>query len=167
MAPKFDPNAVTYVYLRQYGGEVGSSAVLAPQVGKLGLNAKKIGDDIAKQTAAWKGIKIQVELKVQNRQATVGVIPTSTALVLKALKEPPRDRKKVKEIKHSGNITMENVLEIAKTMRDSGKGIPSRELSGTVLEILGTCMAVGCQVDNEAPQDIQQRIQAGELEIEA
>lgn len=32
MAPKFDPNAVTLVYLRQYGGEAAPSSVLAPKV---------------------------------------------------------------------------------------------------------------------------------------
>ena len=29
-----------------------------------------------------------------NRQATISVIPSASALIIKALKEPPRDRKK-------------------------------------------------------------------------
>lgn len=36
-----------------------------------------------------------VKLTVQNRQAKVSVVPSAAALVIKALKEPPRDRKKV------------------------------------------------------------------------
>jgi ribosomal protein L11 len=41
-------------------------------VGPLGLSPKKIGDDIAKATGDWKGLKVTVQLKIQNRQAEVG-----------------------------------------------------------------------------------------------
>ena len=37
------------------------------QVGPLGLSPKKIGDDIAKATADWKGLKVTVQLRIQNR----------------------------------------------------------------------------------------------------
>jgi hypothetical protein len=48
MPPKFDPNEVKILYLRATGGEVGSSASLAPKIGPLGLSPKKVGEDIAK-----------------------------------------------------------------------------------------------------------------------
>ena len=35
----------------------------------------------------------------------------------KELKEPPRDRKKVKNIKHSGNVTLDAIINIARIMR--------------------------------------------------
>lgn len=57
---------------------------------------KKVGDDIAKGTKDWKGLKITVQLTIENRKATVSVVPTASALVIRALKEPSRDRKKVK-----------------------------------------------------------------------
>lgn len=57
---------------------------------------KKVGDDIAKATADWKGLKITVQLRIQNRVATISVVPSAASLIIKALKEPPRDRKKVK-----------------------------------------------------------------------
>ena len=97
MPPKFDPNAVMYVYIRAVGGEVGAASSLAPKIGPLGLSPKKIGEDIAKETAKdWKGLKVTCCLTVQNRQAKVSVVPTASALVIKALKEPLRDRKKVR-----------------------------------------------------------------------
>ena len=37
------------------------------QVGPLGLSPKKIGDVIAKATADWKGLKVTVQLRIQNR----------------------------------------------------------------------------------------------------
>ena len=55
--------------------------------------------------------------------------------------EPPRDRKKQKNIAHSGNIPFDEIVEIARTMRYKSL---AKELSGTVKEILGTCQSVGC-----------------------
>ena len=56
----------------------------------------RAGEDIAKETAKeWKGLRVTVKLTVQNRVAKVSVIPSAAALVIKALKEPTRDRKKV------------------------------------------------------------------------
>lgn len=57
---------------------------------------KKVGDDIAKATGDWKGLKITVQLRIQNRVATISVVPSAASLIIRALKEPPRDRKKVK-----------------------------------------------------------------------
>merc|ERR1711907_112335 len=88
MPPKFDPTAVTYVYIRATGGEVGAASSLAPKIGPLGLSPKKIGDQIAAATKKdWLGLKVTVQLAVQNR-ATVSVIPSAGSLVIRALKEP-------------------------------------------------------------------------------
>lgn len=137
MPPKFDPTEIKIgmyavmcpislfttfsplfsVYLRAIGGEVGATSSLAPKIGPLGLSPKKVGDDIAKATSDWKGLKITCKLIIQNRQATIEVVPSAASLIIKALKEPARDRKKVKNIKHNGNITLDEVIKIARTMR--------------------------------------------------
>ena len=52
------------------------------QVGPLGLSPKKIGEDIAKATGEWKGLKITVQLTVQNRQAQVSAAKIFRASVL-------------------------------------------------------------------------------------
>jgi large subunit ribosomal protein L12e len=38
-------------------------------------------------------------LTIQNRQAKIDVVPSASSLVIKALKEAPRDKKKVKNSK--------------------------------------------------------------------
>ncbi|KAF4356412.1 hypothetical protein F8388_013277 [Cannabis sativa] len=160
MPPKFDPSQVVDVYVRVTGGEVGAASSLAPKIGPLGLSPKKIGEDIAKETAKdWKGLRVTVKLTVQNRQAKVSVVPSAAALVIKALKEPERDRKKVKNIKHNGNISLDDVIEIAKIMRPRSI---AKELAGTVKEILGTCVSVGCSVDGKDPKDLQEEISDGD-----
>ena len=94
MPPKFDPNEIKIVCLRAVGGEVGATSTLAPKIGPLGLSPKKVGDDIAKATQEWKGLKITVMLTIQNRQAKVSVAPSASSLIIRALKEPPRDRRR-------------------------------------------------------------------------
>lgn len=162
MPPKFDPSEVKIVYLRVVGGEVGATSSLAPKIGPLGLSPKKVGDDIAKATQDWKGLKCTVRLTIQNRQATIDVVPSAASLVIKALKEPPRDRKKVKHVKHSGNLTFDDILGIARTMRNRSQ---ARKLEGTVKEILGTAQSVGCTIDGSNPHDIIDKINAGEMDL--
>merc|ERR1712139_421669 len=122
------------------GGEPAASSVLAPKIGPLGMSPKKVGDDIMKATNTWKGIRITVKLAIQNRQAKCEVMPNATSLIIKELKEPVRDRKKVKNIKHSGNLSLDQIYNICRQMRF--KSI-SREFWGTVKEVLGTASAVG------------------------
>merc|ERR1712087_442474 len=160
MPPKLDPNEIKYVYVRVTGGEVPGASSLAPKVGPLGMSPKKVGDDIVKATGAeWKGLRVTCKLIVQNRQAKVEVVPSASALVIKALKEPPRDRKKVKNIVHSGSITMDDVIRIARIMREKSL---AKKFEGTVLEILGTAQSIDCQVDGEDPHDIIDQIHDGE-----
>ncbi|KAG5889750.1 hypothetical protein JTB14_018972 [Gonioctena quinquepunctata] len=162
MPPKFDPTEIKYVYMRCVGGEVGATSSLAPKIGPLGLSPKKVGDDIAKGTADWKGLKITVQLKIQNRQATISVVPSAASLIIKALKEPPRDRKKQKNIKHSGNITFDEVVSIAKQMRPRSM---AKNFSGTVKEVLGTAQSVGCTIDGKAPHDVIDEVNDGSIEV--
>merc|ERR1712194_738419 len=97
----------------------------------------------------------------QNRAAKVDVEPNATSLVIKELKEPLRDRKKAKNIKHSGNLTKEQLFSVVRQMRTKSM---AKEFKGTVKEILGTCRAVGCTVDGQAPQSFQQAIDDDEFE---
>merc|ERR1712142_407469 len=145
MPPKFDPTEIKIVKLRAIGGEVGATSSLAPKVGPLGLSPKKIGEDICKATQAWKGLKVTVQLTIQNRMAQVEVIPSAASLIIRALKEPLRDRKKVKHVKHHGNIPFEEVINIARIMRPRSL---AATLTGTVKEVLGTARSVGCTIDH-------------------
>ena len=150
--------------MRTTGGEVGAASSLAPKVGPLGLNPKKVGEDIRDATLEWKGLKVTVKLTIQNRQAKVELVPSASSMVIKALKEPTRDKKTTKNIKHNGNISLDDVIAIARTMRSKSL---ARTLAGTVKEILGTARSVGCTVNGEAIEDITAKITSGEIEIPA
>lgn len=104
-----------------------------------------------------------MKLTIQNRQAAVSVVPTASSLVIRALKEPPRDRKKEKNIKHNKSVALDEIIEIARTMRYKSF---SKSLTGTVKEVLGTANSVGCQVDGKSPRAISDAIEAGEIDSE-
>ncbi|KXX78693.1 hypothetical protein MMYC01_205843 [Madurella mycetomatis] len=147
MPPKVDPNEIKIIHLRATGGEVGASSALAPKIGPLGLSPKKVGEDIAKATGDWPPSRSS---------------PRRHHSSIRALKEPPRDRKKEKNIKHNKSVALEEIIEIARTMRFKSF---SKELKGTVKEILGTAFSVGCQVDGKSPKAISDAIDAGEIDI--
>ena len=79
-----------------------------------------------------------VRLTIKNRQAAVSVVPSASSLVIKALKEPPRDRKKEKNIKHTKSIPLDEIIEIARKMRFKSM---AKDLKGTVLEIPSSPMS--------------------------
>ena len=106
-------------------------------------------------------MRVTVKLTIQNRQAAVSVVPTASSLIIKALKEPPRDRKKEKNIKHSKSVSLDEIIDIARTMRYKSY---AKELKGTVKEILGTAYSVGCQVDGKPPQTIIEGIDSGDID---
>merc|ERR1719272_200524 len=95
------------IIMRVPGGKPAPASVLAPRIGPLGMSPKKLGDDIAKVTQAWIGMNVMVRLDIINRQAQISVIPSASSLIIKALKEPLNE-KKMKDIKHDGNLTLED-----------------------------------------------------------
>jgi large subunit ribosomal protein L12e len=131
-------------------------------------------------------------LTIQNRQAKVSVVPSASSLVIKALKEPPRDRKKEKNIKHTGNVSFDEIVSVSPRSRERYRMAARRlmlvlvsslslfasqiarkmqhkslakNLAGTVKEILGTAQSVGCTVDRKNPHDVIEGIDDGSVEV--
>ena len=162
MPPKHDPNVIHELQVRTVGGEAPNMATLAPKLGPLGMPPKKVADAIQKSTGDWKGLKITCKVFIQNRQPRVECVPSTAGLLIKALKEPPRDRKKEKNILHDGNLSMEDVLSVSRAMRHASN---ARTFQGTVLETLGTANSLGCTVEGQKPKDIQAQVRSGEIAI--
>ena len=52
---------------------------MGQKLGPLGLQAKKVNEDVIKLGAVWKGIRLPVELHCQDREAKVHFKPTVSA----------------------------------------------------------------------------------------
>lgn len=148
--------------MKVVGGEVTSAAALAPKCGPIGLPPKKVGEDIQKATSKWKGVKIEIEIAVKNRQCTVKVLPTASSLLIEALKEGGRNRKTQKNVQHNGNIKFDDIIKIAKTMREARKSM-AVEFEGSCKEILGTAVSLGCTIDGKTPKEMTSLINEGEV----
>ncbi|KAJ6253107.1 ribosomal protein L12 [Anaeramoeba flamelloides] len=108
----------------------------------------------------FSGLKVTIRVTIIGREFTVDVMPTASTLIIKALNEPPHE--KSADFKHTGNLSLEQVKEIARQMRHKSL---ANEFEGVVKEMLGTCVSVGCTVEKKSPKEIQEKIKNGEIII--
>ena len=119
-----------------------------------------VNEDIIRKTIDFNLIKCMIKITVENKQFQVDVFPSSSSLILKALNEAPRNRK-IKNITHNGNISVEELYNISRILRPTTF---SKKFSGTVCQILGTCRSIGCTVGGMAAKDFTQKIKSGVIE---
>ncbi|EJW01858.1 hypothetical protein EDEG_03657 [Edhazardia aedis USNM 41457] len=161
MSSQAKSDDVKIITVKVIGGEVPGTA-LSTKVGPLGVPAKLVGEDIRKSTGDYKGLRVHVKLSIKDRKATVEVTPSTATLIIKALREPVRDRKKEKNVLHSGSLKMTDIIEIArKKLPDS----QCKTLRSVVKCVLGTCLSVGCKVDGKNPKEVIKEINEALIKI--
>ena len=57
---------------------------------------------------------------------------------------------------------MDDIIDIAKKLRAKSMAI---EFSGTVKEVLGTCVSLGATVDGKSAKEVTKLIDDGEIEV--
>ncbi|KAJ3432562.1 ribosomal protein L12 [Anaeramoeba flamelloides] len=149
-----------YLYLRVRAGDSINTNALAPKLGPKGIPPRKAAEQIQKVCKDFSGLKVTIRVTIIGREFTVDVMPTASTLIIKALNEPPHE--KSADFKHTGNLSLEQVKEIARQMRHKSL---ANEFEGVVKEMLGTCVSVGCTVEKKSPKEIQQKIKNGEIII--
>jgi large subunit ribosomal protein L12e len=103
-----------------------------------------------------------VQLSIVDRQATILILTTTSTLIIQALKESHRDRKKQKNARHTVSLSLDTFIEIARQMRPKSM---SKSLLVTVKEVLGTAQTIGDLCNGQPAKLIQQRITSGEIAI--
>ncbi|KAI0986233.1 hypothetical protein GJ496_006709 [Pomphorhynchus laevis] len=165
MESKFDPTAVYTVFIKCRGGDILPEYLLAPKFFGFDFRwneIKFIAKEISDITKDYKDLKVTIQFTVQNRKLEMMVVPTASSLIIKALNEPQRDRKKVKNVRHNGTITFDDVIDIARLLQPRSM---SRQLVGTVKSVLGTCNSVGCLIDGKSPRQVINAINEGTLAV--
>ena len=95
---------------------------MSQKLGPLGIKAKDLGTQIAKDCKEWLGARIFIDIECQNRKATVIPRPGTSAYIVKEMGGfVDRDRKKEKLPARSGNISFDQVLKIARLIESDGK----------------------------------------------
>ena len=144
------------------GGKASPGPPLGPAIGPLGLNVKKVVDEINKATKQYEGLRVPVKIIVKEDKSfeiKVGVPPVS-ALIKKELgiekgsSNPGRD--------FVGNLTLEQLLKIARIKKEQSL---SYTLKGVVKEVVGTCISMGITIEGKNPREFLRDIEEGRVEI--
>ena len=144
------------------GGKATAGPPLGPAIGPLGVNIMNVVKEINEKTKDYEGMSVPVKVIVntdnKSFEIEVGIPPTS-ALIKKELGLD----KGSTEPKHKvvGELSMEQVVKIAKMKRDS---MLSYNLKNATKEVIGTCVSVGVKVDGKDPKEVQKLIDNGEYD---
>jgi large subunit ribosomal protein L11 len=141
------------------GGKATPGPPIGPSLGPLGINVKKVVDDINTQTASYNGMMVPVTIIVddsKNVALEVGIPPTSALVLMEAKLEKGSSAGEI-----VGNLTINQAVKIALMKQEKSL---SYELKNIVKEILGTCLSMGITVDGKAPKMIQRAIDEGDYD---
>ena len=138
------------------GGKATPGPPIGPSLGPLGINVKKVVDDMNAQTASYNGMMVPVTIIVddhKNVTLEVGTPPTSALILMEVGLEKGSSTGEV-----VGNLTIKQAVKIAEMKREKSL---SYELRNTVKEVLGTCVSMGISVDGKTPKEVQRAIDEG------
>ncbi len=143
------------------GGKATPGPPLGPALGPLGINIKKVVDDINEKTKQFNGMQVPVKVIVdekKNVNIEVGTPPTSAFIMQEAGIEKGSGKPNAEA---AGNITFEKAVKIARLKRQD---LLSYEMKKAVKEVLGTCGSMGVTVDGKKAREVQQAIDKGEFD---
>ena len=141
------------------GGKATPGNPLGPILGPMGVNIVEIVKVINEKTAAFDGMKVPVKLRIDPKtkafEVSVGTPPTSS-LILKELGiEKGSGENRTTKV---GDISLDQCKRVAAMKKDSLLG---RSLKDRVLEVTGTCVSMGINVNGEDPKKAQALIKDG------
>ena len=141
------------------GGKVTPGPPLGPSLSPLRVNTGKIVAEINKLTKEYEGLPVPVEIivDVETREYEINVgLPPTSALLMKAAGVKQGPQRTVHE--WVGNVSMKDVVEIAKKKIDS---MPTSSLKAAVKSVLGTARATGIKVENKDPKEVTKEVDEG------
>ncbi|HIE14951.1 TPA: 50S ribosomal protein L11 [Candidatus Bathyarchaeota archaeon] len=141
------------------GGKATAGPPIGPILGPLGVNVLAIVNKINEVTKEYSGMKVPVTVTVdpETKEFEVSVgIPTTAALIVKEAQiEKGSGAPKTQKV---GNITMEQVIKIAKIKKPV---LLAKNLRAAVKEILGSCVSIGVTVEGKDPREVQKELEKG------
>jgi len=155
-----DPEA-EYLIVKVVGGEQ-PGATFSQKVGPMKIPGTEVGEEIKKLIATdFRCQKVHVEIKVKDRKATAEIIPSTPQIIIRELKENREPKKKGGDKKltlHNGSLSLDSLFKIVAEVRGRSR---SKSLRGTLKEVLGTCLAVGCFIEGKHPKEVTSAVNGG------
>ena len=146
------------------GGNMKPGPAVAQQLGPMGVNMGKVISDVNEATKEFKGMKVPVELDVdeKTKDFTIHTSSPPTSELLKNELNLEKGSDKHAEIK-VGNASIEDIIKIAKIKLPN---MLDRDMKAAVKSVLGTSASVGILVENENPNDLMQAVDEGKFDSE-
>lgn len=144
------------------GGDMKPGPAVAQQLGPMGVNMGKVISDVNEATKDFKGMKVPVELDVdeKTKDFTVSTSSPPTSELLKKEMNLEKGSDKHKEIK-MGNASIEDIIKIAKIKHPN---MLEKDLKAAVKSILGTSASIGILVENSNPNELIQEVNEGKFD---
>jgi large subunit ribosomal protein L11 len=141
------------------GGNAKPGPNIGPKLSQLKLNIGEVISKINEATKEFKGlqvpVKIIVDTETKKYEIEVGLPPTSSLLKKEANIEIAK-RTKPGEI--VGNVTMEQIIKVAKIKM---KDLNTNDLKSAVKMVLGTALSLGLTVNNRNPKELIKEVDQG------
>ena len=144
------------------GGEASAGTPLGPALGPLGINVLQVVNTINDKTKDFAGMKVPVKVEVdsETKKFTIEVgVPPTTALIAKEAGITKGSGTSGKD--YVGNISMENIIKIARMKIDVSYAI---DLKNTSKEIIGSCVSSGVRIENKPAKEIYADIEKGQFD---
>ena len=141
------------------GGEASAGPPLGPALGPLGVNVLGIVNEINKQTADFKGMRVPVKVEVdkETKQFVISVgTPTTSALIAKESGIPKGSSKP--NLEFAGELTVDKVIGIAKSKIAGSYAANTRS---AVKEVVGSCVSMGVKIEGKDAREFMKEIDAG------
>ncbi len=143
------------------GGKANPGPPLGPALGPLGINIKKVVDEINAKTKDYNGMTVPVKVIVgANKTFTIEVgTPPTSALVLAELKIEKGSG--TPNTNFVGNLTIDQAIRVARQKKGA---MLSYNLKNAVKEVVGTCVSLGVTVEGKKAKEIFADINAGQYD---
>jgi large subunit ribosomal protein L11 len=146
------------------GGAMKPGPTIAQQLGPKGINIGKVIDDINKATSGFKGVKVPVELDVNEKTKSYSIHVASPPVAELLKKELGLEKGSGEAGKTKiANAGIENIINIANTKLPN---MLARDLKNAVKLVLGSCVSLGILVENKSPVEVIAEVNAGKYDSE-
>ena len=146
------------------GAEMKPGPAVAQKLGPIGINMGKVISDVNSATKDFKGMKVPVELDIDEKTKDFSIktfSPPTSELLKKelGLEKGSNDHKKLKV----GNASIEDVIKVTKVKHPD---MLQKDFKSSVKSVLGTCKTLGLLVENEDANELISKVDEGVFDSE-
>ncbi|MDD5193322.1 MAG: 50S ribosomal protein L11 [Candidatus Nanoarchaeia archaeon] len=137
---------------------------IAQQLGPMGINMGKVISSVNNATKDFKGVKVPVELDIneKTKEFVVKTFSPPTSELLKKelnLEKGSNDHKNV----IVGNASIEDIIKITKIKYPN---MLEKNFKNAVKSVLGTCTSIGILVEDKNPKELVKEVADGKYDKE-